>query len=220
MFIYRLTLVRMVRLNATLSAWSITIIVLESRIIAQIRAWSETQQAGLASITDSHFMLECLPTSGPQVGLSYHLVTGAHLNVSNHAFVAQLDRMVTDTFAPKIRTKVEALQSIASACLGIGYFNMLVFANLLDSSEVFLDKPDLSPIFANVAIARINELTANCLNSIRSVQYRLDEESRSCVSLWYLYSSTMRTKLKHLDHCMLFVSYIVLYFTFIVSSKA
>jgi hypothetical protein len=137
----------------------------------------------------------------------------------NHDFFAQLDCMVANTFAPKISAANEAMKSIAFACLGIGYCNMLIFANLQDNSDDTLDKLDLPPIFADLAIKRINELTANRMNLIRRVQYDLDEESRSWVILWYLYSSIMRNMLGKLGQCKLLVSSIIPYSTFVVLSE-
>jgi hypothetical protein len=165
-------------------------------------------------------MLEVQPTSGPEISASYHLILGGGFNVSNHSLADQLDHMVADIWAPKILAKNEALKSIALACLGIGYCNMLIFANLQDNSQPPFGKHDLSPIFADLVINRINELTANPMNLIRRVQYKLDVQSRSWVILWYLYSSIIRTKLKNLGHCRLLVSSIVLYFTFVVSCGA
>jgi hypothetical protein len=165
-------------------------------------------------------MLEVQPTSGTEISASYHLILGGGFNVSNHGLAAQLDHMVADMWAPKIQAKNEAKKSIALACLGIGYCNMLVFANLQDNSEPPVGKHNLSPVFADLAINRINELIADPMNSIRGAEYKLDVQSRSWVILWYLYSSVTLTKLKNLGHCKLMVSSIALHLTFVVSCGA
>jgi hypothetical protein len=165
-------------------------------------------------------MLECQPTSVLEIGASYHLTPGGHFNVSNHGLVAQLDRMVVDTWAPKIQAKDGAVKSIPLACLGIGYCNMLIFTNLQDNSELPFDKHDLSPVFAELAIMRVNGLIANAMNLIRNVQYGLDAESRSWLILWYLYSSIIRAKLQKLGHCKLLVSPIISRSIFVDSPEA
>jgi hypothetical protein len=152
-------------------------------------------------------MLECQPTSGLEIGGLYTFTLGGAFNISNQDFVAQLDRMVLDTFAPKIQAKDGDPKSISLACLGIGYCNMLIFANLQDNSEPPFDRHELSPIFAELAIMRINGLVSDTMNLVRNDQHGLGADSRPFLDLWFLYLSAM----PKLGRLQLFVSSITLH---------
>jgi hypothetical protein len=187
----------------------LTIAGLDSCIIKDLRHLSDSRQTWLALATDANQILECQPISGNEICARYALPLGSAFNVFNEKLVTHIDAMVVDTLAPKIQAADRTVQSIALACKGIGYCNMLIWAKVKDESVLIQKDHDISPIFAEMAITRLNDLILKVMGSIRGVQHELDTESRSGIILWYLYLSVIHKELPKLGRCRILVSHAI-----------
>jgi hypothetical protein len=160
---------------------------------------------------DERHILECQPISEDEIGARYALTIKEASNIFDKDLVSYLDEIVVDTWAPKIQATDPALQSIDLACLGIGYCNMLIFAKVEDDPLLIENGNGFSPIFAERAMTRLNDLIIKVMSPVRGSQYELDTESRSGIILWYLYLSVIDTELPKLGRCRILVSHIILY---------
>lgn len=178
----------------------------ESTIIADLHRLSAAQQNELCLLTNSGYILKFQAKSGLN---THNFEIRGPIDISNENFVAQFDNMVDDIWSLKVKAKDGVVKSISLACLAIGYCNLLIFVKSQNKSDSRLHQYDLSSILAEFAIIRIKDIIANVMSLVHSDQYELDAESRSFMAIWWHYLSILRTKLRTLSCCKLFVRSII-----------
>jgi hypothetical protein len=162
-------------------------------------------QASLVSENSSYLVLHCRTSFGPKEEKFYDIEFIGLFDTMNQSLVEQIDRFVDDNFAPKIQGRVGASQFINLACLGIGYFKMLIWVRIVNQSHPPHDKYDFSVVFAYFILKRIDELLSSSLSSVRSGQRDIDKEAMPGLVIWALFISSMHSQLQKLEGCKMFV---------------